>query len=84
MFVKSVFVFMFVLGSVFVILKGKFVNLKLVFLYLRLCLCCDLGLGMTNGARGAHRAGFGLGKKTRLLNGASSGNGYRPTGRVQA
>ena len=75
---------MFVFVFVFVILKGKFVNLKLVFLYLRLCLCCDLGLGMTNGARGAHRAGFGLGKKTRLLIGASSSNGFRPTGRVQA
>ena len=84
---KSVFVFVLGFVFVFVILKGKFINLKLVFLIFVFVFVYDLRLGRMEWGPWSLRGTTGWvwsWKKTCLLNGTGSDNGFRPAGRVQA
>ena len=84
---KSVFVFVLGFVFVFVILKGKFIDLKLVFLISVFVFVYDLRLGRMEWGPWSSRGTTGWvwsWKKTCLLNGTGSDNGFRPAGRVQA
>ena len=80
---KSVFVFVLGFVFVFVILKGKFIDLKLVFLISVFVFVYDLRLGKMEWGLWSSRGTTGWvwsWKKTCLLIGVGPGNGFRPVG----